>query len=75
MPAQDNSVATSVAVMASEMKQMKTDIHDIKTDMKGQYVTQAEIKILKAIVYGAASSILLGFMGAVTAFFIQGGLK
>lgn len=62
---------TLIAVMGTEMKQMAKDIAEIKIDLKGQYVTQAEIKIMRALVYGAAGSILIGFMGGVTAFFLR----
>lgn len=74
MPTAANKIAmeVNIATMATEMTQMKLDIREIKADMKGQYVTQVEIKFLKAIVYGAAGSVGLGFMGAVTAFFLRG---
>lgn len=66
-----NNQAVQIAVMATQLSNMAKDVHEMKEEMKGKYVTQEEIKVLKAVVYGFVGSVLLGFAGAVTAFFIR----
>lgn len=48
-----------------------TDIKEIKETLKESVVTQEAFSPVKNIVYGMVGTILIGFFGAVVAFFLS----
>lgn len=71
--------ATQIAVIASNIQDIKDDISDIKKKLENNYVTKDQhvltedrVNRLEKIVYGVITIILIAFVGAVVAFFIPG---
>lgn len=79
---QNNSdnLAVQIAGMVADVGYIKDEVKDIKTQMSSAYVTKNELELvkqdvglIKKIVFGFISVILLGFVGAAVTFFINGG--
>ena len=68
--------------MSNELKHMRKDVNEIKTDLKDMkkyldthFVTKTEFNPIQKFVIGIVTFILLAFMGAVAGIvFIQGGI-
>lgn len=64
--------------LVSDVKYIREKVDSIEKNIKQEYVTKAEhdifvskLALIQSIVFGFVSLILLGFGGAVVAFFIK----
>lgn len=57
--------STKLAVIANDISYMKSDIHDIKSNVQQGYVTKDEFDPIKKIVYGLVGLILIAVVGAL----------
>lgn len=56
---------TSLDVLANEMKHISRDVSDIKSTLRGSYVTKDEFEPIKKIVYGLVGLILVTVVGGL----------
>lgn len=60
---------TSLDVIANEMKHISADVTEIKTTLRGSYVSKDEFEPIKKLVYGLAglvlTSVAVGVVGLV----------
>ena len=66
-----DSQKVKLAVMAENIEQIKSDISEIKEQLKSCYVTKIEFDPIKKIVYGMVGSVLLTVLGAVLVYAIR----
>lgn len=57
----------NIAVIANDIAYIKRDVSEIKDKMEKDYVTREEFEPIKRVVYGLVTTILIGFIGALTA--------
>ena len=60
-----NDKPSSLDVMANEMKHISKDVSEIKSTLRGSYVSKDEFEPIKRIVYGLVGLILVTVCGAV----------
>ena len=60
-----NDNPSSLEVMANEMKHISSDVSEIKSTLRGSYVSKDEFEPIKRIVYGLVGLILVTVCGAV----------
>lgn len=67
-----------LAVMANDITYIKQDIKDIKVRLDADYVSREEFaaegernELVRKIVFGLVSMVMVGFMGAVIALVIR----
>ena len=60
-----NDKPSSLEVMANEMKHISKDVSEIKSTLRGSYVSKDEFEPIKRIVYGLVGLILVTVCGAV----------
>ena len=58
--------AEKVLLFAQDMKNIKDDISEIKRKLDNKYVTKEEFVVVRALVYGFASLVLIAFVGGLT---------
>ena len=56
---------TDIAVIKSNMLDIKEDVRDIKEKLEKNYVTQDQFEPVKKIVYGLVGLILVAVVGAL----------
>jgi len=66
-----NSLETKIAVMASNVEYIKSDVDEIKKKLQGDYVTKTEFKPVRDLVYGMVSLMLLSVFGALLALVLK----
>lgn len=66
-----NSDKISIAVINSNIVDIKEDLRDIKNKLEADYVTRQEFDPVKKIVYGLVSVILLAVVGALVTLVIN----
>lgn len=68
---QSDTIETKLAVMANNIEYIKTDIVEIKNQLKAEYVTREEYAPVKKLVYGMVGVILVAVVGALLALIIK----
>ena len=66
-----NDNPSSLEVMANEMKHISSDVSEIKSTLRGSYVSKDEFEPIKRIVYGLVGLILVTVCGAVLGLVIM----
>ena len=61
----DNNRPTSLDVIANEMQHISDDVAEIKTTLRGSYVSKDEFEPIKKIVYGLVTLILVSVVGGI----------
>lgn len=56
---------TELKVIANEMKHISKDVTEIKSTLRGSYVSKDEFEPIKKIVYGLVSLILVTVVGGL----------
>ena len=59
------------AVMSNDLKHMNSNVEKLERLIQANYITQAEFKPIRLIVYGMTGLILTGVVGALLALVIQ----
>lgn len=62
---------TNLEVIANEMKHISDDVREIKSTLKGSYVSKDEFEPIKRLVYGLVSLILTAITVAVLGLVIM----
>ena len=62
---------TDIAVIKSNMLDIKEDVRDIKEKLEKNYVTQDQFEPVKKIVYGLVGLILVAVVGALIGLVIK----
>ena len=65
MPTRKNNGKVELAVMANDVRRIKTDVIEIKQRLDSKYVTKEEFDPVKKLVYGIVALILTAVMGAL----------
>lgn len=68
---QSDTIDTKLAVMANNIEYIKSDIIEIKNQLKADYVTREEFGPIKKIVYGLVSLILVAVVGAMITLILK----
>jgi hypothetical protein len=58
------------ALLIQKVDNIACDVADIKSSLKGMYVTRAEFEPIRNLVYGAVGLILIAFLTALIALVI-----
>lgn len=56
---------TNLDVIANEMKHISEDVAEIKSTLRGSYVSKDEFEPIKKIVYGLVTLILVAVVGGL----------
>lgn len=64
MPKKSNT-DVNIAVIQSNLVDIKEDVHDIKTKLESEYITKAEFEPVKRIVYGVIGILGVATLGAI----------
>ena len=59
------TAAAAIAVVSNDIEHIKGDISEIKVMLNCTYVTMAEFKPVRAIVYGMVGTVCLAVLGAL----------
>jgi len=65
MATRKNNGKVELAVMANDVRRIKTDVIEIKQRLDSKYVTKEEFDPVKKLVYGIVALILTAVMGAL----------
>ena len=65
MPTRKNNGKVELAVMANDVRRIKTDVIEIKQRLDSKYVTKEEFDPVKKLVYGIVALILTAVVGAL----------
>lgn len=68
---QKQSDETNIAVMASNITDIKDDVKDIKHKLENNYVTKEAFEPVKRLVYGLVGLILISVVVAILALVIK----
>ena len=67
----ETNIETRIEVAIEQIRQLRTDVTEIKQKLDSNYVTKEEFSPVRQIVYGIVSLILLGVVGAVLALVVH----
>lgn len=62
---------TDIAVVKSQLSDIKDDIRDIKLKLENDYVTQQEFEPVKKLVYGLVALTLTAVVGGLLALVVK----
>lgn len=68
---QRRAIDSQVAILCSEIRQIKEEIHDIKNQLSKKYVTDERFVPVERLVYGFTGIILVGFISALVVLVIR----
>ena len=66
-----NSDKVNIAVMASQISDIKDDVKSVKSSLEEHYITNQEFDPVKKIVYGLVSLILVAVISALLVLVIN----
>ena len=64
MRPKDNTIGETLAVLSTDIKYIKDDLHSLHTQLQETYVTKNEFDPIKKVVYGLVTIILTAVVGA-----------
>ena len=67
----DNNNDVDIAVMASQVNDIKVAVRDIQNTLKSDYVKKEQFEPIQKIVYGLVGKILIAVIGGIMALLIQ----